>query len=180
MRRVLLAFVLALCGLAPVQAAPPNAPKRIVSLDYCADQFVLGIADRSQIAALSYGADKDDSYYRGRALGLGRTRGSLEETLALQPDLIVRNWGGGFSAEATYARFHIPVLTLGDSATFAEARAQLLQAAHAFGQDARGAAMAKDLDARLAMLSSQTPSTRPRATPGCGARPRSPVVREGS
>ncbi|MCC6788878.1 MAG: ABC transporter substrate-binding protein, partial [Hyphomonadaceae bacterium] len=45
-------------------------PRRIVSLDYCADQFVLALADREQVAALSVGARRDDSYFRDRAQGM--------------------------------------------------------------------------------------------------------------
>jgi iron complex transport system substrate-binding protein len=158
MRRLVLALALALCAASGAHAAPT----RIVSLDYCADQYVLGLADRNQIAALSFGADNDDSYYRDRAIGLRLTRGSLEEVLALKPDLVVRTWGGGPEAEAVYTRFHIPVLSLSDAATFGEAREEMLRAAHAFGQDARGAAVAADMKARIAALSARDHGPRPR------------------
>ncbi len=151
-------------------------PRRVVSLDYCADQFVLGLADRDQIAAVSHGAARDDSYYRDRAYGLRQVRPTLEETLALYPDLIVRTWGGPWDASAAYGRFHVPVLQLGDAADFAQARAQLLQAAHALGHDDRGAALARDLDVRLARLQTSAPANAPAimylsaggATPGPG------------
>ncbi len=148
--------------LAAFAGGAAAAPARIVSLDYCADQFVLGLADRSQIAAVSYGADKDDSYFRDRASGLKKTRGSLEEVLALKPDLIVRNWGGGYDVERSYARFHVPVLTLGDAATFLEAREQVLTAARAFGQDARGFEVVRDFDLRMERLYIAAPDIRPR------------------
>lgn len=127
-------------------------PRRIVSLDYCADQFVLGLADRDQIAALSIGSRRDDSYFRGRARGIRQTRGALEEVLALRPDLVVRNWGGPWDAEQVYARFGIPVLQVGDTPDFASARADLLDAAQTIGHAERGAVIARDLDARLARL----------------------------
>jgi iron complex transport system substrate-binding protein len=123
-----------------------------VSLDYCADQFVLGLADRAQIAAVSRGAGRDDSFYRARARGLREVRPSLEEVLALKPDLIVRNWGGPYDAGAVYGRFDVTVLHVGDVANFAAARADLLRAGRAFGHPERGEALARDLDARLARL----------------------------
>jgi iron complex transport system substrate-binding protein len=142
-----------LCVFILLAAADARAaPRRIVSLDYCADQYVLALADRDQIAAVSRGAARDDSYYRDRAAGLMRTRASLEDVLALSPDLVVRNWGGPWDAARVYARFGVPVLQVGDVRDFAAARADLLRAAHALGQDARGAALARDLDARLARL----------------------------
>jgi iron complex transport system substrate-binding protein len=150
-----------LCALAFLLASPAEAaPARIVSLDYCADQFVLALADRAQIAALSRGALRDDSYFRVRAVGLPQTRGSLEEVLALAPDLIVRNWGGPWDAEAAYARFGIPVLQVGDAVDFAAARADLLDAATIIGRRERGAALAADLDRRLARLRAEAPDVR--------------------
>jgi iron complex transport system substrate-binding protein len=128
------------------------APRRIVSLDYCADQFVLALADREQIAALSVGSLRDDSYFRARARGVRQTRGTLEEVLALRPDLVVRNWGGPWDAEQVYARFHVPVLQVGDSPDFTTARADLLDAATTLGHPERGQTIARDLDVRLARL----------------------------
>ncbi|GIK49062.1 MAG: iron ABC transporter substrate-binding protein [Alphaproteobacteria bacterium] len=151
-----------LCAFALLFAPPAEArPQRIVSLDYCADQFVLALADRDQIAALSRGARRDDSYFRDRAAGIRQTRGTLEEALALRPDLVVRNWGGPWDAEAVYARFGVPVLQVGDAPDFASARADLLDASAALGHPERGAALARDLDLRLARLGAAAPARRP-------------------
>ena len=150
------------CALALLFATPVfAAPRRIVSLDYCADQFVLALADRDQIVALSRGAQRDDSYYRERAHGLRQTRGTLEEVLALRPDLVVRNWGGPWDAEAVYARFGVPVLQVGDAPNFDVAREDLLDAARVIGHAARGAALIRDLDVRLARLRASAPSAPP-------------------
>ncbi len=150
--------LLAVCGASLADAAP----RRIVSLDYCADQFVLGLADRAQIAAVSIGARRDDSYFRDRAAGLPRVRGGLEDVLAQRPDLIVRNWGGGAGARAAYARLGVPVLQVGSSTDFGAARGDMLNAARAFGQEERGAALARDLDARLSRLSERHSARPPR------------------
>jgi len=150
------------CAFALVLAHPAWAePRRVVSLDYCADQYVLALADRAQIAALSPGAGRDDSYFRGRAGGLLRVRPTLEQVLALQPDLVVRTWGGPWDAEAVYGRFGVPVLQLGGGEDFVAARAQVLEAARALGQPQRGTAIARDLDARLAALRAHAPRARP-------------------
>lgn len=148
-RWIIAAFVLACASAAHAE------PRRIVSLDYCADQFVLALADRDQIAALSRGSRRDDSYYRARASGIQQTRGTLEEVLALRPDLVVRNWGGPWDAEQVYARFDVPVLQVGDTSDFASARTDLIDAAQTLGHPARGEALARDLDLRLSRLSTQ-------------------------
>lgn len=150
------------CAVALVLAPAAHAePRRIVSLDYCADQFVLALADRAQIAALSRGSRRDDSFYRVRAAGVRQTRGTLEEVLALRPDLVVRSWGGPWNAEAVYARFGVPVLQVGDAPDFEAARADLLDAARVIGSSERGAALAADLDARLARLRAAAPVEPP-------------------
>ena len=149
------------CALALVCACPAEAaPQHIVSLDYCADQYVLALADRAQIAALSPGARRDDSYFRARAASVRQIRPSLEDVLALRPDLVARTWGGPWDAAAIYGRFHVPVLQLGDVHDFTGARAELLRAADALGQHARGEAMARDLDVRLARLRADAPANR--------------------
>lgn len=151
-----------LCAFALAFATPAwGAPQRVVSLDYCADQFVLALADRGQIAALSRGSQRDDSHYRNRARGIRQTRGTLEEVLALQPDLVVRNWGGPWDAEQVYARFGVQVLQVGDSPDFASARGDLLDAARVLGQARRGAILAQDLDTRLARLAAHAPTQAP-------------------
>ncbi|GAM97585.1 vitamin B12 ABC transporter [alpha proteobacterium U9-1i] len=155
-------WILCALGALAVFASPAfAAPRRVVSLDYCADQFVLALADRAQIAALSRGSQRDDSYFRDRARGVRQTRGTLEEVLALAPDLIVRSWGGPWDAQRVYARFDVRVLQVGDAVDFAAARADVTDAARVLGHPARGAAIAADLDARLARLAAQAPSSRP-------------------
>ncbi|MGE0740154.1 MAG: ABC transporter substrate-binding protein [Hyphomonadaceae bacterium] len=146
MRWIIAAMALACASMAQAE------PRRIVSLDYCADQFVLALADRDQIAALSRGSLRDDSYFRDRARGIRQTRGTLEEVLALAPDMIVRNWGGPWDAAQVYGRFGVPVLQVGDAPDFASARADLVRAANTLGHPARGASLAHDLDLRIARL----------------------------
>jgi iron complex transport system substrate-binding protein len=150
-----------ICAMALACAGPAYAePRRIVSLDYCADQFVLALADPDQIVALSRGSRRDDSYFRDRALGVRQTRGTLEEVLALRPDLIVRDWGGPWDAEAVYGRFGVPVLHVGGTPSFAAARDDVRNAARVLGHTERGDAIARDLDARLVRLAAQAPRSR--------------------
>lgn len=149
MRWIIAAIALACASIAHAE------PRRVVSLDYCADQFLLALADREQIAALSIGSLRDDSYFRDRARGLRQTRGTLEETLALRPDLIIRNWGGPWDAAQVYGRFGVPVLQVGDTPDFASARANLVDAARTLGHPERGEGLARDLDVRLARLAAR-------------------------
>lgn len=100
MRRLSLSLlgslVLAGGGAGLLLAAPappvtaPDAPRRIVSLNLCADQLVLALADRAQIAGLTRNAaNADMSSEAARARGLRILSSSAEEILEIEPDLII-------------------------------------------------------------------------------------------
>lgn len=102
-------FVTCLAGFAQAEPARPT----IVSLDYCADQFVLALADRGQILAVSKDAERQFSYLRRKAAGIPKVRAAAEDVIALQPDLVVRSFGGDPQALAFYERFGIRTVQLG-------------------------------------------------------------------
>jgi iron complex transport system substrate-binding protein len=146
-------FVLA-SGCAPV--VPPadvsGPPKRIVSLDYCADQFVLKLANRDDIIALSTDATRAFSYLRREAQGIGQVRATSEDVLALKPDLIVRSYGGGPNAEAFFKRAGVKVHQIGWGDDFDAVRNNVRAAALAMGQEKRGQIVVDQFDQRLAAL----------------------------
>ncbi|WOI52961.1 ABC transporter substrate-binding protein [Parvularcula sp. LCG005] len=110
-RTALLAlFALVGCNASPVKT---DGQPRVVSLDYCADQYVLGLVERDYIAALSRDSQADYAYLRAEAVGLAQTSGRAEAVLALRPTVIVRTYGGGPDAGALYARLGIPVVQIG-------------------------------------------------------------------
>lgn len=157
-RFALLMIVMALsaCGsAAPIADAPA---RRIVSLDYCADQYVLALADRTAIAAVSTDATASFSYLRNRARGIPTVRARAEDILALKPDLVVRAYGGGYGIADQLARAGIPTLQTPNANDFAEIRAAILTMATALHAPDRGAAMAAAFDARLVRLKALTHS----------------------
>lgn len=132
-------------------------PTRVVSLDYCADQYVLALAEREQILALSPDATAPFSYLRERAVGLPRVRPLTEDVLILKPDLVVRAYGGGPNASAFFERAGVPVLTVGWASTVDGERldsipALLERAAERLGQPERGRRLVERFRARLAAL----------------------------
>ncbi|WP_375202171.1 ABC transporter substrate-binding protein [Hyphococcus sp.] len=151
---------------APISAlAKPHA----VSLDYCADQYLLKLADPAQIAAVSRGADKDYSYLRNAAATHKKIRPSLEEVAPLEPDLILRQWGGGSAAERTFSRFGATVVTLGYPEDFDGVKENIRLAANALDQPERGAALIAEMERRLSALNEPAHKKRINAlyvTPG--------------
>lgn len=161
MRVWAVALAMVICGAAAAGAAPLP---RVVSLDYCADQYVLALADREQILAVSPAAGAEYSFMAARAQGVPRARPTPEAALMLSPDLVVRQWGGGFGAPEVLARFGIPVAQIADDVSLTQARASLIAIGAALGQSARAETLAAEMDRRLAALAAASPAaSRPRA-----------------
>ncbi len=125
---------------------------RIVSLDYCADQYVLRLVERRRILAVSPDAAAEFSYMRGAAEGIRQVRPTAEDVLMLRPDLVVRSYGGGANAAATFARAGVPVLQLGSADDLPGIRQVMVDAAAGLGAMAEGRALADDFDRRLASI----------------------------
>lgn len=140
-------FLLALAAAFPAAAKP-----RAVSLDYCADQYLLKLADKDQILAVSRGADKDYSYLRNKAAGHNQIRPSREEVFALAPDLVLRQWGGGANAEKNFTAFGARVVSLGHPEDFEGVKDNIRLVANALDQEAKGDALIADMEARLDAL----------------------------
>lgn len=104
---------------------------RVVSINVCADQLVLSLADDEQIQSLSFlSVDPFASVMVDEAERYPINRGTAEEVIALQPDLVI---AGQFSARYTLellAAAGIPVQTL----TIADSVAKALENIAAVGE----------------------------------------------
>lgn len=145
------------CGLIVLLAAflalpAAAAPQRVVSLDYCADQFILKLADRSQILALSKDATRNFSYMAKEAEGIPSVASRAEDVLALQPDLVVRSYGGGHNVRELLERAGVPTAQLAFSIDFQSVNENAIRIAERLGHPERGHALAAEFDARLAAL----------------------------
>jgi iron complex transport system substrate-binding protein len=155
------ALILTAACTPPPTTKSATKPRAIVSLDYCADQFVLALADREQIKALSTDAEKPFAYLAKRAAGLPKVRPLAEDVLALKPDLVVRSYGGGPLALGQFERAGIAVAQLGYGEDFLAIKANVRDMADNFGHTARGAQLVGDMEARLSAI--KPPSERPSA-----------------
>ena len=156
---LLLACVLSACGLPPTQPAPDAAhPARIVSLDYCSDQYVLKFANRDDILALSPDAAKNFSFMRETAEGIPTVRPIAEDVLLLKPDLVIRSYGGGPGATHFFEQAGIPVLDVGWAGDIPAVLANTQRIADGLGQHERGAAVVAETQARLDTIAQKQPS----------------------
>ena len=137
------ALVLALAGAA---AAGP----RVVSLDQCADQFVLALAPRGDIAGLSYRAVAPDSFLRRSARGLPLMRADLESVLAARPAVVVREWAGDPQMIRRLEARGVRTVGIDDANDFAGVRANIRKVAAALGRAPQGEALIARMDSQLA------------------------------
>jgi len=131
--------------------SPVEAKPRAVSLDYCADQFLLALADRDQIMALTTDAIESHSFYQKKAEGLPLFHATSEEVLHMRPDLVIRTWGG-FTMLPFLTRAHMAVV----SAEYGRGPDILYKNMRRIGaalqQSGRAEAMIQDQKARLRAL----------------------------
>lgn len=131
-------------------AAAGDRPARVMSLDSCADQYVLALAPREAVVGVSPRADSPDSFQRDLAAGLPKRRATIEAVLGARPDVVVRQWGGDPRLTAALARRGVRTVSLGDATDFDGVRANVRQVARALDRRARGEALLARMDADLA------------------------------
>ncbi|MFY8048965.1 MAG: ABC transporter substrate-binding protein [Erythrobacter sp.] len=150
----------------PQSSATPPSPARhhptIVSLNPCTDAILAEVADPAQVLAIShYSHDPSSSSMdAGQARRFPATRGTVEEVLAFQPDLVL---GSTFTDPATasaYSRLGLHLERIGMAMTVAESQAQIRQIATLAGHPERGDALIARMDAALA-AAAPPPGTAP-------------------
>lgn len=141
-----------MCVALLLAALPPaaQAAPRVLSLDQCADQYVLALSPREAVVGLSTRADDPDSRLRSLAAGLPKRRVSLESALAARPQVVVRYWGGEPRLIAALQGRGVEVVTLGEAQDFAGVRANVRRVAARLGRPQAGEALIARMDARLA------------------------------
>ncbi|WP_439567891.1 ABC transporter substrate-binding protein [Sphingopyxis sp.] len=159
-RRGVLVATALLGGAALLWAAPPApaaktpaVPQRIVSINLCADQLVLALADRSRIAGLTKNAtDREMSGEAAAARGIPLLSNSAEQILAIEPDLIVGMPASRSAALAALPQHDYPLLDLDTANTLDEIHISIRQTAAAVGHPARGDALIARMKRELAGL----------------------------
>ncbi len=145
-----LAGLLAAGALTTLSPFVAFAAPRVVSLDQCADQYVLALSPRDAIAGLSKRSHNPDSYLRAAAAGLPERRATSESILAADPLVVVRYWGGDARLTADLERRGVVVISLEDATDFAGVRRNIRRVAAALAQRAAGERLVARMDRTLA------------------------------
>jgi iron complex transport system substrate-binding protein len=145
-----------LLGACAQPAPPARGQPTIVSLNPCTDAILAEVADPEQLLALShYSHDpRATSMPLAEARRFRATGGTVEEVLALAPDVVVAS---SFLPPATaqaLARLNVRVETFGTAATVAESEAQVRRLAALAGHRDRGEALVARIETALAQTRS--------------------------
>jgi iron complex transport system substrate-binding protein len=149
-RRALPAGMALAALLALADTSAQARPLRVVSLDQCADQYVMALAGRDQIAGVTHRADDADSWMRSEARGLPVRRVTAESILAARPDLVVRYWGGDARLTQALERRGVRVVQIEDATDFDGVRRNVSRVSAAIGAPERGAGLIGAMDQTLA------------------------------
>jgi iron complex transport system substrate-binding protein len=149
------ALAWAQCGSVAAQspAQPAEKPRRIVSLDLCADQLLIEFVPRERIAAVTHLlADPAVSAIPEKGRGIPFTRGGAEEVLRHDPDLVLAGPFGVSGTVGLLRRLGRNMVVVPLANDLDGVRAAVRTVAAAVGEPAKGEAMIADYDRRLASL----------------------------
>ncbi|WP_428332319.1 ABC transporter substrate-binding protein [Novosphingobium sp.] len=148
-----LVFALCCASLASVTAQADAPPRRIVSVNLCTDQYLLALADRSQIAALTSNADKPEmSAAAAQAHGLRLLGQSAEDVLDIAPDLIIGMPARSSALVAALRGQQYRTLDMHWADSLDDIKAQIRAVASAVGHPDRGKALIARMEHELAAL----------------------------
>lgn len=130
----------------------------VVSLDYCADQMMLGLVPRDRILAVSPEADSDSAFSAPRARGVARVRPILEDVIRLRPRYVLRLYGGSPGIDRQLAAAGVKVIQLQSPSSLAEVPVELQRVGALLGTERQAAALVAGWHANLSALPVKTAS----------------------
>ena len=146
-----LIILLALC--APARADLP----RIVSLNLCADAYLMAFAERSQILALTaFSRNPDLSAFAEEAQNFPVSDGRIETIVGLRPDLVIVSPYSDPLRNRLLAEQGVKIFVLDAAADYAAARAEITRLGTAIERPTQAAAYRARLDTALAASRNDT------------------------
>jgi iron complex transport system substrate-binding protein len=143
--------VVALLCAGAARAAADGAPRRIVSLNACADQYLIALADKAQIAALThFSRDPSLSYFAEAAKDYPVTKGQAEAVLALRPDLVITN-PYRRADDLALLKGKVEILSAKPANSFEDVIEETRRIAAAIGRSERGETLVRAMQARVAV-----------------------------
>ena len=167
-RRLQGLFFAAMTGFAMLFGSPAAAadstPVRIVSINLCADQLLLLLAEPDHIQSLSYYVlNPDESYFASQAKGFHINHVTADEVLALEPDLVLAGVYTQRSTVDLLKRMGVRVVVLGEPTTLSEVRVKFLEVADMLGARPRAERMLAEMTRKLEAIALKRKNKNPLA-----------------
>jgi iron complex transport system substrate-binding protein len=123
----------------------------VVSINLCADQLLLALADREQIASLSFLVrDRSLSFLADKAAGLRVNDGRGEAILFSGADLVLADYFGDRNRTALLQSQGMEVISMPPWQSLAQGREQIRTLARRLGHPERGEALVAEIEGALA------------------------------
>ena len=137
---------------------------RVVSINLCTDQLLLLLADRSQVASITFLAqDRTSSFVAEEATHHLVNHARVEELIALQPDLILANEYSDPALVLLLERLGFQVERFPNANAIQTIRDNIHRLASLLGQERRGDQLIAEMDRRIELIAAKPRATRPRA-----------------
>lgn len=158
----MLRSILPLLAIAALATAMPAAaqPKRVASLNLCADQLLLALAPE-RIASLSpLARDPRMSFLAEKAAAHSANPGRGEAMILDRPDLVLAGAYDGRARRDLLARYAVPMQVVLPWASLADGRRHIRELARTLGAPERGEALVAEIDGALAASKNIAPGPR--------------------
>lgn len=141
--------------------ASDSALPRVASASLCADQYILELADPTQITSLSKSAQGPLSSQADKAKNHEINRGALEEFLAMDTHLVILDTHDAPQLRKVLPQFGIEVYELPYLNRFEDVLDQIRKVGALLKQGAKAEALVKSLQNRLDALTVEADDDRP-------------------
>jgi iron complex transport system substrate-binding protein len=149
----------ALLAALGTSSATAQAPPSVASINLCADQLVLTLADPAQIVTVSWlAADPEESMLAATAARYPLNYGSAEELLRYDPDVVI---AGEYTTPFTrlqLERLGYDIVTITSETTIADIERNLRIVGRALAQEARAEQQVSELRERARASAARQPA----------------------
>ena len=162
----ILVMLVIVCFCPQFSLAKPSfvIPKRVVSIHLCADQLLLALADKFQIASVSHLAkDPVRSHMAASAKNVAVNYGGAEEVITYKPDLILAGAQSTRTTVIALKRLGFNVVDLAFTNNFEKIRFQIQRVANLLGHPKRGEKLVLKMNHALNQVSIPKGSKQPLA-----------------
>lgn len=149
------------CACTHLAAGADDAPPTVASVNLCADQHVLALADPKQILSVSWlAADPHESLFATEAQRYALNYGSAEELLKFAPDVVIAGAYTSPFSRALLQRLGRRVVELAPEASVADIEHNVRLVAAAIGQAERGERLVAAVRADLDVIAAHRPARK--------------------